>query len=384
MAEAGAQFSAFGLVQFLAAVHIFITHLWQQMNYLDPWMTRHWGVSWVACFFVLSGFKLTYSQLRRKDRSKLDPFVPYLWRRVLRLIPLYYLSLFITFLSTWWRGERVPTWVVLPFNLTLTFTWFGSRAGGWHAGWHGAHWYMCDLIFHQICWRFVYPRVLRLSVPMCWCTLLVSASVTGARLLGIRWHFFEQETIFWAPYTFNQFLCGVCLAKLFVERNVPEGAPGDRLALVVRGRRIPLSGLCAFTLVLLIFQTNPGRPQGWAHNSVWTGILLPFHILMVWCLCLEEGPLDWLCQRWPFDQMGELSYGIYIFHWNAILFCMKYEQDILPMQWSEAARFFLVILPATVLFSALAIQYFDRPIQAWGSRLVRRASAPREAHAKSS
>jgi len=384
MAEAPKeQFAAFGFLQFFAAVHIFIHHLWMQTKYMQKRSYRGWGPSWVACFFVLSGFKLTYAQLKRKDPCKVDPFVPYMWRRLLRLYPIFYASLCLTGLLAVYRGDKNPIWMNLPFNLTLTFTWIGSVAGGWHAGWHGAHWYMGDLIFHQICWRWVHPWVAKLSRTACTLLLVICVLITVLRCFLIQWGYAEHETTYWAPYTFNQFLSGMCLAKLQVSRRVPEGQPGDPVALIVCDRRVPISGLGSFLmLAALMFEVSPATPHRYLHNCLWSGILLPMFLFMVWCLCLEEGPLDWLCQRRPFHWMGELSYGVYIFHWNAIMIVQKYDKFLLPMRWSEDLRFFAIILPATILFCVLVVVFFDRPIQKWGSSFLRASLAAQQARAK--
>mmetsp|Transcript_14480 Transcript_14480/g.45332 ORF Transcript_14480/g.45332 Transcript_14480/m.45332 type:complete len:386 (-) Transcript_14480:147-1304(-) len=381
-APAKEQFASFGFIQFFAAVHIFTHHLWQQTKYLNSRAYRGWGPGWVACFFVLSGFKLTYSQLRRKDPSKIDPFVPYMWRRLARLYPLYYVSLLITAVECYKEGH--PRWIVLPFNLTLTFTWIGSVAGGWHAGWHGAHWYMGDLLFHQICWRWAYPVVRRLSDRSCLCLLVVCILITFLRCFLTQWGIAEQETTFWAPYTFNQFLSGMCLAKLHVSRpSPPQGVPADRVALIIGERRVPLSGLGSFALILAVFRlVHPDLAEFYLKRGGWLGSLHPLFVLLVWCICLEEGPLDWLCHRRPFAWMGELSYGVYLFHWNAIRLTVKFGARFLPMRRSEELRFWGIIFPATVLFSALMMFLFDRPVQRWASAFLRGPVTPATVHTK--
>mmetsp|Transcript_14481 Transcript_14481/g.45336 ORF Transcript_14481/g.45336 Transcript_14481/m.45336 type:complete len:385 (-) Transcript_14481:98-1252(-) len=382
-APAKEQFASFGFIQFFAAVHIFTHHLWQQTKYLNSRAYRGWGPGWVACFFVLSGFKLTYAQLKRKDPSKVDPFVPYMWRRLVRLFPFYYFSLFLTAVETY--QERAPLWIVLPFNLTLTFTWISSVAGGWHAGWHGAHWYMGDLIFHQILWRWTFPVIHKLSNLANFWLMIVCILITVARCFLIQWGYAERETTYWAPYTFNQFVSGMCLAKLYVCRpSPPEGVPVDRIALIVGNHRIPMSGLGSFLLIFFIMrEIHPAVMYYYLANSIWSGILLPLFVLMVWCLCLEEGPLDWLCQRRPFVWMGELSYGIYIFHWNAIRMTVRFDKRVMPQRWSTDLRFWSIILPATVVFSALMMVFFDRPVQRLAANFLKRSLAP-QARAKTS
>lgn len=376
------QFAGFGFIQFFASVHIFSHHLWQQTQYLATWRYRAWGVSWVSCFFVLSGFKLTYSQLKRKDPEKIDPFVPYIWRRVVRLVPIYYLSIF----SVWcWLAlvASPPVWINLPFNLTLTFTWIGSVAGGWHAGWHGTHWYMGDLIFHQIIWRRVFFIVNRLSERALYITLVCCVILTFLRCACIQLRCCEQETTYWAPYTFHQFLSGMCLAKLHVLRSEAcNGALEDKKVIRVRGQRVPMSALGAFALILLAFQVHPFWVSVVARNCPWTGMLIPLHLLLVWCITLEEGPLDWLCQRRPFNWMGELSYGVYILHWNTLMVTKAIGKDVFPEHWGHHFRFWCFLVPITVFNAFLAARYVDKPIQAWAASFLRRST--QRSHEKTS
>ncbi len=79
----------------MAAFCVFLGHLEQAKRWvgIPPWILRVGPVmadKGVSCFFVLSGFLITYLLLREDQESGFVHLRSFYWRRMLRIWPLYY------------------------------------------------------------------------------------------------------------------------------------------------------------------------------------------------------------------------------------------------------------------------------------------------------
>ncbi|MFC1591488.1 acyltransferase family protein, partial [Thermodesulfobacteriota bacterium] len=103
----------------VAIVVIMIGHYWAFYiseaiyNYPD-------GI--VGLFFVLSGYGI-YSSFQRNDPLSGNNFLSYLWRRALRIYPLYWVSL-LMFAYTRHTWPALTTWLAVPWIQAPSIYWF--------------------------------------------------------------------------------------------------------------------------------------------------------------------------------------------------------------------------------------------------------------------
>uniref|UniRef100_A0A7S1SDC9 Acyltransferase 3 domain-containing protein n=2 Tax=Alexandrium catenella TaxID=2925 RepID=A0A7S1SDC9_ALECA len=354
-----AQLTSLGFVQFLAAAHIFSYQLWSvRVGFFKDNCFQHWAAGWYSFLFASEGFRLTYAQLKGPVPEDMGPIGPYLCEKAVRLYPAYLISIALLAAT-----ESVP-WSSAYVNVVPVFTWTGTKAGGWHTAWNGAGWVISDLAFHSVCWRFVYPRLLLLSEAMCWRVLCASLCFAYIRILAYATGI-SVDLVMWAPYTFCHFLCGMCLAKLFVANGMGITGTRDLLKLEFWPHRFACSALLSLTAFLLVIieGPNPNDLLALAPHALWLGALMPFHLLLIWALALEEGPLAALCLQPPLAWLGGAANAMLVIHWNAVLLAKRYLYLMSSWPLTGKTKFAAVILPTTCAIAVLAHLAVERPLQ---------------------
>lgn len=353
-----------GLVQFLAAVHIFSYQIYNARHgFFQHMAFQHWAPSWYSFLFALEGFRLTYTQLKGPSPEDMGPIIPYLLEHMVRLYSVYFVS--IALLLAMPNAVSLSTAHV---NAVPIFTWIGTTADGWHRAWHGGGWHISDLSFHLVSWRFVYPKLVSQSDGTCWCVLGAALGFTYLRITTHALGFATKLTM-WAPYTFNHFLCGMCLAKLFVSKGMGHrGAPRDSLLLEIWPYRFAFSGILVLMAVLAIIYDGP-HPNDIhsfaAPYALWLGAMMPLHLLLIWTLALEEGPLAELCRRRPFVWLGDAAYAMFVLHWNAVVYAAKLVSIMNLWPMTGKTKFAAVILPGVCVLVMLVHFLVERPLQHW-------------------
>jgi len=353
--------TSLGLVQFLAAAHLFAHRVCtMRVGYFPHHAFPHWAPGWYPFLFAAEGFRLTHAQLTERGPSDAGPVVHYLCKQLARLYPTYFVSIALLALTP----GRVH-WDEALVNVVPVFTWTGATTDRWRAAWNGGAWQLSDLAFHLVCWRFTFPRMAALSQGSCWCVLCASLSLTYARILGFALGL-ETEMVMWAPYTFGHFFCGMCLASLFVARGgADRSEPRDRLALEVWPHRLALSGVLALLMPLAVLHwgPHPDAIHAVAPFALWLGALMPLQLLAIWMLALEEGPLARLGRWGPLAWAGDAGRALLLLQWNAAAWVSRsgHRLDALPL--AGRGKFALVLLPAAAALAAAAHLLAERPLR---------------------
>eukprot|EP00930_Biecheleria_cincta_P040466 TRINITY_DN27724_c0_g1_i1.p1 TRINITY_DN27724_c0_g1~~TRINITY_DN27724_c0_g1_i1.p1 ORF type:complete len:542 (+),score=55.73 TRINITY_DN27724_c0_g1_i1:151-1776(+) len=255
---------ALGFFRFFAAVHIFAFHFWNVMGAFHAdfhgelpagqlpisWARsiRLWGSAWVTFFFVLSGFTLTYSQLKRTDPTDMPHFCSFMWRRWISIYPLYAIYLLLkgpgafdgpadTFTGKLILGHGFTTqeWSGWLAHVLLVQSWTDGLFGGSFPSLYefDPSWFLSNLQLMWILWYAAFPRIQRLSQECTWRILGVLLLIHSIIPLLIYAYCggilpLWAKSIFRWPSDFSplkniwKFCCGVLLAKLFmVERDHP-------------------------------------------------------------------------------------------------------------------------------------------------------------------
>jgi peptidoglycan/LPS O-acetylase OafA/YrhL len=313
-----------------AILPVLYTHFWKY-NWL--------GTAGVFLFFMLSGYLITGILLRSRDKpSALRNFY---FRRALRIAPIYYVTLILSWLiDPQGVGESFP-W----HAFYLSNVWFTLK-NGW-SPWFTAHlWTLSVEEQFYLVWPFLILMLPWKAIrPAIWCAILLGISFQlGATSLGIN----MLGTGILTPAPLDKLGIGALLAVAEMELGFP--------------RLLTTSGWAALVAVVAIEVLPINRASGWVPILRMEFLMLAFAALIAAASSGISGPVGAILNCRPVQYIGRISYGIYLFH----LFIFGAVAAILgrighaPL---EPGPIRLVLLSAlSIGVAALSWHYFERPI----------------------
>lgn len=255
------------------------------------------GFVGVDIFFVLSGYLITTLLLRETRERGQFSLTGFYWRRALRILPLYFFV--VTLLAVYFIGVKGQTEYleILPYYYLFLSNFLVE-----HIPMLGVTWSLAVEEQYYLIWPLalaLLPR--KLILPALGLAIAVNVLVmTGA---------FGGTAPEWGPLrfalpnaTYAPILIGSALA-LLLDR------PGVFAALwPVLGRKA--APPIALGLLIVLLQLLPGDLRGLPN--------LALHLTMAVVLAslvMREDHLLAPVLRWrPVARMGEISYGIYLYH----------------------------------------------------------------------
>mmetsp|Transcript_67880 Transcript_67880/g.133519 ORF Transcript_67880/g.133519 Transcript_67880/m.133519 type:complete len:276 (+) Transcript_67880:64-891(+) len=153
-------------LRWIASSHIVIFHRYRDWTGV-PRVFAAWGQTWTQFFFIISGFVLGLSEIKKPPGAAEPSLSTYIIRRLRLLYPAYLLSLF--FLLALHPHPTHFEWSVLPLHIKLLQSWFPwcvDLAGGnlniqcSMEYWNRNSWFLSALLFFWIALRPV-ARALR-------------------------------------------------------------------------------------------------------------------------------------------------------------------------------------------------------------------------------
>lgn len=350
-------------LRFLGALMVFIFHvfslgkeIWGSFAETD-WFklllkVTEKGHHGVGLFFTLSGFLLTYLLLDEAKRNQLINVKNFLFRRILRIWPLYFLivifgfllfphlpfgqetehsllnySLLLSNLDEIWNGANDP----LNF---LTITWSVSIEEQFYLFWiallallplmrKGRYFpvYFISLIIISIVFRYLYHADERMMYYHTFSNIsdLAIGGLTAYGVIYFKWN--EKVRGLSRLSIISIYLLGIvslaAATKLF---------PGELRSIerVIQG--------CFFAFVLV--------EQVYCERSFFKMDRIP-----------------------GFAKAGELTYGFYMFHCIYIYYWgIYFKNNGYTEYWWQFTIYFLIIFICTYLTSILSFNYFEGPI----------------------
>jgi peptidoglycan/LPS O-acetylase OafA/YrhL len=304
-------------------------------------------ISSVLFFFVLSGFVIFTAH--REDFGRITAVPRYLWRRVCRIYPIYWVSL-VPMLYFLWPGCG-SSYLAQIFSLSpLTpydFTEINPPA--WTLRF--------ELSFYFIFAIILLPYVGRLAMAVWflfiiwqWYPYLVpfGPMATYAPMPpGLLWHWFGLHDIL--------FFCGMGAAALYARWQ-----PAARLLW-------PLFALSAAALILFVRLDQWGFAYPPASREPFTG--LSFAAVIFSLAALERGGHLRLGRCWAW--LGDMSYPLYLLH-PAPLFLFNLYVYFHPAakHLASPTALFLGCMSAALLATALVTFLVDKPLQKFARRLL--------------
>lgn len=360
-------------IRFIAVLLVLLDHWLIPINPFS--FLGHLGV---VIFFVLSGFLITRilfqnaDDCRQNHSSILVKIIRFMYRRSLRIFPIYFLLLLIGLVFSLSNFKNLWPYLVfyLPnFYIMTKATWLGI----WDHLWSLA-------VEEQ--YYLVFPYFVLLLAPRKYPLLFILMLLVG---LGTRFGFYafassemqEQNWMWWYVNPFAALDCfglGGILAYLFhYKQNYFQSVKFLKVGLIV--------SLIAFLAIL-----NLGELTIFQHANIWSivferisGAFFSFFLIAL-SIRKDTWILSAFLKSKPVSYLGSISYGIYLYH-NVV---MNYYHDegntiwfylnkYLPNFHLELVNFtiykFIISFLILVFLSSLSWFIIEKPINKYKNRI---------------
>jgi peptidoglycan/LPS O-acetylase OafA/YrhL len=307
----------------------------------------HLGWLGVDLFFVISGFVIAYSALILYRRQP-GAFANSYWRRRLsRILPLYLLTLvlWIAWTATTFFNHAPGDWAWQVFtHLAFIHNFFPET----HGSIDGPNWSLAvEMQFYVavallIGWIDRVPGwriwLYGIVISCAWrAGMVMTYGEAGASILFIR--------TTQLPGSLDLFGAGIFLAKWVLDGR----------------RRMPMAGLASVLAAAaagyLTMQLYWPRAVYWdnVYMVVFWRVALSIFFFFVVAAAVELPQA--LSYRWlsPLDYLGEISYGIYLWHLFAVMLVIR-------VAGLAGLGALLAVLALTLAAAALSWRYFEKPI----------------------
>jgi peptidoglycan/LPS O-acetylase OafA/YrhL len=320
------------------AVAIYHTHLilaqpeYSDISFFGAVASKGWlGVNF---FFVLSGFIIMFAHV--KDVGKPDRLGEYLWKRFVRVYPVYWIFLTFFLVGAYcgighpnfsWNAANLASAYALvkiaePLSLPLQVAWT----------------LFYEMAFYAVFCVLILNRLLGTVVLIGWAVSLLVNSLVFGHEPGLL----QMWNDMWCAY----FLIGVCTYFAF---TVTDGRWG-----------IPLLAVGVLLLVLTASTLAGGRIGVTQKDPL---ILLT--LAVPFALILLGGALGERQHNWSFSpillKIGDATYSIYLVH-SPVITVVALLNARLALHWIPPIVVFLLTAIISVIAGVLAHIFVEKPV----------------------
>ncbi len=292
----------------IAAVIWHHTPIWPRLTDISVFFARgHVGVDF---FFVLSGFLITTLLLREEATKGSFSLKAFYWRRILRIIPIYFLVVSVAAFYAIVIKGYTDQLAILPYYFLFLSNFLAVE----------------DIGFLSITWSLaleeqyymLWPALLLLT-PRRWIVtvlvVMIAVNILGAmevfRLIGIYPVEVAHLRLQISGATYAPILMG-SLAAIMLHR--PAGFAALRPLTTFRG-----AALVWFTALLVALAVFPVALEGLPNLVVHSLMTL----MLISLVIREDNTMAPVMKLPPIARVGQISYGIYLYHLFALAIVSK-------------------------------------------------------------
>ncbi len=368
-------------VRFLAALSVVIVHIEQFKGFMglnDQGSTNFFlhnfvlsGRDAVTLFFVLSGFLITYLLLAEYKTTRTISVRKFYARRILRIWPLYYLIVLISFVvipavyhlthfdgyyislseNFWWKAGLYIFF--LPNVADLLKQYVLGAMHLWSIGVEEQFYLMWPLLLKRFASR---PLTALLSVLAFKIVFIILNQIVGDNPMPLGAEFLRPIVIF------------------IINFRIESMAIGGIAAYVLFNQREQLLRYCFHPItekvVLLLMILN-------AVNLRSSGLITDFLLSIVYALFIlnvSSNPHSTVhLENRLFNWLGKFSYGIYMYH-PALIYVTLVAFRFLGFTDSTQPLYnpiiYILVIGLTISTSALSYTWFETPFLRFKSSLM--------------
>ena len=310
----------------------------------------------VIYFFYLSGIIMGFAYLKKNDNPK-----KYYISRFARIYPMYFFGIILTLLYPiysnlidWtFNTDHFPLKIALKnglketyfgflkdfkgfmLNIFLVQTWFEE----YRYSISSPNWSLSVEIFFYLISPFLYPFFKKANLKF-----LIISSFSLVLLTLIIYYFLHENLKSGVPLWYlNLFYLGICVV-LFIEKKLKYDLPAVKT--------ITFSLLCItlFSLILII--------NFYFLKTDLETAITPFIMAFVFWIISDNKNLRWL-EKPFFILLGEISYCIYILHFQITIYAEKILNHV-PI--SQTFKFYFTYA-LIILVSYLCFIFIEKPLR---------------------
>ncbi|WP_234731062.1 acyltransferase family protein [Acidocella facilis] len=300
----------------------------------------------VLFFFVLSGFVIQNAHAR--DYGQPAALPRYLWRRIWRIYPLYWLSLIMPLWFLWHGSSLTYLSQIISLAPITPFSMPEANPPAWSLRF--------EVAFYLVFALTLIPRIGRWVLGLWLAALLlvwfphpfdaVTKSYFHELPPGFAWYFFGLHNLL--------FLCGMGAATLLIRHRLPPACLWALLAT------------CVLAILPLLAQQNWGFTAPGRIVEGFTG--LAFAGLVLALAGLEQSH-RLTPPRWGAG-LGTMSYPLYLIHADCGALVIKTLQAAGLAHLLPVPELFLLEMALSLTAAALLAFLIDKPLQRLARRVV--------------
>lgn len=355
----------------MAAILVLVYHVieigqWKAFPSDGPVVIFRLGWVGVDLFFVISGFVIALSALNsRHDATGQHDF---LIRRLARIAPLYWLTMLVSLFLVEPTVLNYP-WLSAAWHVLSHLGFVHNLFAGTHGSINGPNWSVgLEMQFYLLI-ALIVPWLARWRpVPLLVGTVAIGATYRWVSTLvltpGVESPMVQHVYVSQLPGTIDQFAFGIVLA-LVIHKPTPVTEwllrPSYVRSLIWLAAGAAVLYLCAQVLF---------RVEYWSSRAMMVGWRLPlsigFALLVAAAICLPNPRQAW---TWPMRYLGNISYGIYLWH-LPVLLTLRNRFD-----WTDPQQLLIATIITTVVLAAISWHAFESPLRSWLTRKYTRSSS---------
>ncbi len=309
------------------------------------------GAAGVCVFFALSAFLITELLLREMEETGTIHRLAFLFRRILRIWPLYFAAVFLSigvaFVYHRWaaRPQFVIPYLLLSGNVATSVLHNYPRNGLlgplWSISVEEQFYLFWPLLLF---WkgRTGIKTSVAILLPVAWCVDFFIPFSGGRRDPDLWTNSLSQ---------YQYFALGALVA-LALHRHPLHLANAGRVALLTLAGIFLILAVHPFHFLFDVQQESP------------LAVLAGYLCNDAACVLLLIGTLGARLPGWtnPIRYLGKISYGMYVFHYTLWIGLAAFVTRELHLRLGVVMpELYLLVLAATIALSALSYRYFERP-----------------------
>lgn len=340
-------------LRFFSVAAVMIAHwvAWDSNNFLLK--TMHWG-NGVIFFFVLSGFLITEILLKQKQEISLkqktigQSLKTFYIRRTLRIFPVYYILIFYLF----YIGYR-NTRDIFPYLATYTSNIFQATSND-YVGDFNHFWSLAVeeqfYIFWPVCIFLVAEKHL---------LKFIVATIILSVISRLGFVYFYPEKWMAASYLVNNIMFALSIGALLAYLKK------HNTTLFLKISSSVIATPLIIGLYLLVFFCVVHQNYFPAINFLFDEFLFSLVAFIILARCTGSGYKfagKWLLENKTLRHLGQITYGLYLFHLFAINVFYDYISPKLQLHTEKKQTAWLLFFLFTWIAAELSYAIIEKPI----------------------